>query len=76
MSKNPLFGGMPGGDTTVEIPDGVTKTEGCRAPNSLLNSGWAHGGFDGEGYGAFARDGESGMFAICVNRRDSRFRVG
>ena len=73
MNRGPFFP-APGGDTTVEIPDGVTKTEGHYAPNSLLNAGWVCGGFDGHGYGAFKRD-DDGIFSVPYGRSDERFRV-
>lgn len=76
MNRGPMFAPSVG-EVTVETPDGVIKTEGTRAPSSMLNSGWAHGGFDGEGYGAFARDSDgNGVSSPCFGPPRSRFRVG
>ncbi|MGE3582788.1 MAG: hypothetical protein AB7J28_15395 [Hyphomonadaceae bacterium] len=41
---------VPGGNVTVEVPDGVTKTYGDNSRNSLYNAKWVG---DGRGYGAF-----------------------
>lgn len=65
---------IPGGEVTVEIPDGVAKTQGFTAPNSLTNARWAHGGFDGCGYGAFASDDD--MYVVPLGRTTDRFRIG
>lgn len=53
-SKGSGIFGCPGGQVTVETPDGVTKTMGDgTVHNSLTNSCSAYGGPDGSGWGAF-----------------------
>lgn len=81
MAKANFHGGgpfdPPSGQVTVEVPDGVTKTfNGGQALNSLTNSGWAHGGPDGCGYGAFPEEKSSGDVAGPPWRGRNGFRVG
>lgn len=53
--------GVPGGEVTVDTPDGVTKTQDGCAHNSLTNANYAIGGPDGHGYGAFYGERTSGL---------------
>lgn len=69
--------GIPNGQATVEVPDGVTKTfEGGVVRNSLTNSDFAHGGPDGAGYGAFRMEDDSNVTSVLTGPDTSRFRVG
>lgn len=76
-SKSGIFG-CPGGQVTVEVPDGVSMTMGDgRVHNSLTNSGYAHGGPDACGYGAFtleSNDG-TGMSAVLFMEAKPKFRI-
>jgi hypothetical protein len=77
MARNPIFG-VPAGNVTVEVPDGVTKTMGdCEVRNSLMNSYFAHGGPDARGFGAFDVHHDRKMGGGIGSRNDgtSRFRT-
>lgn len=69
--------GVPGGQVTVEVPDGVTKTfAGGDVRNSLTNAEWACGGPDGHGYGAFPMENDSNVPSLATGRDPGRFRIG
>lgn len=63
--------GVPGGQVTVDTPDGVTKTQDGHARNSLTNARFACGGPDAHGYGAFYEDAGPGMWVGDMDRMNA-----